>query len=101
MYSRVYKHTHTHHPNTRKNRDYTWFYHQVKDKTEPNWKKTEEYHLAYNIDFEEGDQETFISRRPDGLAFDKEKVCVSLECTRAMNTSEVKIAFIIARKEIM
>jgi len=27
-----------------------------------------EYHLAHNIDFEEGDLETFISRRPDGLA---------------------------------
>jgi len=25
-----------------------------------------EYHLANNIDFEEGDHETFISRRPDG-----------------------------------
>jgi len=36
-------------------------------------KDIREYHLAYNIDYEEKDLETFISRRPDGLAFDKEK----------------------------
>jgi len=36
-------------------------------------KDVEEYHLAYNIDFEEGDLETFICRRPDGLAFDKDR----------------------------
>jgi len=36
-------------------------------------KDIEEYHLAYGIDFEETDIDTFISRRPDGLAFDKEK----------------------------
>ena len=36
-------------------------------------KDIEEYQLAYNIDFEEGDTDTFISRRPDGLAFDNEK----------------------------
>jgi len=48
-----------------------------------------EYHLAYNIDFEEGDQETFISSRRDGLAFDKDKKsCVFLEYTRAMDTIE-------------
>jgi len=35
-------------------------------------KDIEEYHLAYGIDFEETDIITFISRRPDGLAFDKE-----------------------------
>jgi len=52
-------------------------------------KRIEKYHLAYNIDFEEGEQETFISRRPDGLAFDKEKKsCVFLEYTRAMDTNE-------------
>jgi len=36
-------------------------------------KYIEEHHLAYNIDFEEGNLETFICRRPDGLTFDKEK----------------------------
>ena len=52
-------------------------------------KYIEEHHLAYNIDFEEGDLETFICRRPDGLAFDKEKkLCVFLEYTRAMDTNE-------------
>jgi len=45
--------------------------------------------LAHNIDFEEGDQKTFISRRPDGLAFDKEKKSrVFLGYTRAMDTNE-------------
>jgi len=29
--------------------------------------------LANDIDFEETDIDTFISRRPDGLAFDKEE----------------------------
>ena len=53
-------------------------------------KDIEEYHLAYNIDFEEGDLETFISRRPDGLAFGKaKKSCVFLEYTRTMDTNEV------------
>ena len=52
-------------------------------------KDIEEYHLAYGIDFEETDIDTFISRRPDGLAFDKEKKsCVFLEYTRAMDTNE-------------
>jgi len=46
-----------------------------------------EYHIAYGIDFDETDIDTFIARRPDGLAFDKEKkVCVFLEYTRAMDT---------------
>jgi len=36
-------------------------------------KDIEEYNLAYKIDCEEGDLETFISCRTDGLAFDKEK----------------------------
>ena len=36
-------------------------------------KNIEEYHLADNIDFKEGDPETSIFRRPDGLTFDKEK----------------------------
>jgi len=31
-------------------------------------KDIEEYHLAYNIEWEEGELETFIARRPDGLA---------------------------------
>jgi len=41
-------------------------------------KDIEKYHLAYGIDFEEADIDTFISRRPDGLAFDKDKkfMCV-------------------------
>ena len=36
-------------------------------------KDVEEYHIAYAIDFEDADIDTFIARRPDGLAFDKEK----------------------------
>ena len=36
----------------------------------------EEYHTAYAIDFDDTDIDTFIARRPDGLAFDKEKNCV-------------------------
>jgi len=39
-------------------------------------KDIEEYHIAYGIDFDETDKDTFIARRPDGLAFDKEKICV-------------------------
>jgi len=52
-------------------------------------KNIEEYHLAYDIDFEETDIDTSISRRPDGLAFDKgKKICVFIEYTRAMDTNE-------------
>jgi len=52
-------------------------------------KDIEEYHIAYDIDFDETDTDTFIARRPDGLAFDKEKrVCVFLEYTRAMDINE-------------
>jgi len=52
-------------------------------------KNIEEYHIAYGIDFDETDIDTFIARRPDGLAFDKEKkLCVFLEYTRAMDTNE-------------
>jgi len=36
----------------------------------------EEYHIAYGIDIDETDIDTFIARRLDGLAFDKEKNCV-------------------------
>ena len=36
-------------------------------------KDIEEYHTAYAIDFDDTDIDTFIARRPDGLAFDKEK----------------------------
>jgi len=36
-------------------------------------KYIEEYHIAYAIDFDDTDIDTFIARRPDGLAFDKEK----------------------------
>jgi len=32
-----------------------------------------EYHTAYAIDFDDTDIDTFLARRPDGLAFDKEK----------------------------
>jgi len=52
-------------------------------------KDIEEYHIAYNIDFDTEDLDTFISHRPDGLAFDKEeKLCVFLKYTRAMETNE-------------
>jgi len=49
----------------------------------------EEYHIAYDIDFDEIHIDTFIARRPDGLAFDKEKkLCVFLEYTKAMDTND-------------
>jgi len=52
-------------------------------------KDIEEYHTAYDIDFDDTDIDTFIARKPDGLAFDKEvKLCVFLEYTRAMDTNE-------------
>jgi len=52
-------------------------------------KDIEEYHVAYAIDFDETGTNTFIARRPDGLAFDKEKkLCVFLEYTRAMDTNK-------------
>ena len=52
-------------------------------------KDIEEQHIAYGIDFDETDIDTFIARRPDGLAFDKEKkLYVFLEYTRAMDTNE-------------
>ena len=52
-------------------------------------KDIEEYHIAYDIDFDDSDIDTFIARRPDGLAFDKEKkLCIFLEYTRAMDTNE-------------
>ena len=54
-------------------------------------KDIEEYHIAYSIDFDNTDIDTFIARRPDGLAFDKEKkLCVFLEYTRVMDTNEEK-----------
>ena len=38
-----------------------------------------EYHTAYDIEFDDAVIDTFIARRPDGLAFDKEeKLCVFL-----------------------
>ena len=47
------------------------------------------HHTAYAIDFHDTDIDTFIAQRPDGLAFDKEKnLCIFLEYTRAMDTSE-------------
>jgi len=36
-------------------------------------KEIEEYHFAYAINFDDTDIDTFVARRPDGLAFDKEK----------------------------
>jgi len=52
-------------------------------------KDIEEYHMACDIDFDETDINTFIARRLDGLAFDKQKkLCVFLEYTRAMDTNE-------------
>ena len=52
-------------------------------------KDIEEYHIAYAIDFDDSDIDTFIARRPDGLAFDNEKKsCVLMEYTRAMDTNE-------------
>jgi len=45
--------------------------------------------MAYEIDFDETDIDTFIARRPDGLALDQEnKLCVFLEYNRAMDTNE-------------
>ena len=32
-------------------------------------KDIEEYHTAYAIEFDDADIDTFISRRPDGLAY--------------------------------
>jgi len=56
----------------------------------PNFEKTfEEYHTAYAIDFDDTGIDTFIARRPDGLAFHKgKKLCVFSEYTRAMDTNE-------------
>jgi len=52
-------------------------------------KDIEEYHIAYAIDFDDSDIDTFIARRPDGLAFDTgKKLCIFLEYTRAMDTNE-------------
>jgi len=52
-------------------------------------KEIEEYHIAYAIDFDDTDIDTFIARRPDGLAFDKgKKLCVFLEYTRAMDMNK-------------
>ena len=36
-------------------------------------KDNEEYHTAYAIECHDTDIGTFVARRPDGLAFDKEK----------------------------
>jgi len=65
-------------------------FHQERDRIGPNSKKDiEENHVAYAIDFDETDIYTFIARRPDVLAFDKEKkLSVFLEYTRATDTNE-------------
>jgi len=48
-----------------------------------------DYHTAHGTEISESDIHTFLARRPDGLAFDKEnKLCVFLEFTRAMDTDE-------------
>ena len=48
-------------------------------------KDIKEYHIAYAIDFDDTDMDTFIARRPD----DKEKkLCVFLQYTRAKDTNE-------------
>ena len=53
-------------------------------------KDIEEYHAAYAIDFDDTEIDTFLARRPDGLAFDKEeKLCVFLEYTRAVDTNKL------------
>ena len=45
--------------------------------------------MAYDIAFNQTDIDTFIARRPDGLACNKEKkLCVFLEYTRVMDTNE-------------
>ena len=65
------------------------FFFQVSIFARETRKDIEEYHIAYAIDFDDADIDTFIARRPDGLAFDKEeKLCVFLEYTRAMDTTE-------------
>ena len=52
-------------------------------------KDIKEYHIAYAINLDDSDIDTFIARRLDDLAFDKEKkLCVFLEYTRAMDTNE-------------
>jgi len=52
-------------------------------------KDIEKYHIAYAIDFDDSDIDTFIARSPDGLAFDNgKKLCVLMEYTRAMDTNE-------------
>jgi len=47
-------------------------------------KDIEKYHIAYAIDFEDTDIDTFIARRPDGLAFDKE---TKIMCTLGIHQS--------------
>jgi len=52
-------------------------------------KDIEDYHIAHKIDFDTEVLSTFIFRRPDELAFDKEtNLCVFFEYTRAMDTTE-------------
>ena len=52
-------------------------------------KDIEEYHTAYAIEFDDADIDSFIARRPDGLAFDnEEKLCVLMQYTRAMDTNK-------------
>jgi len=52
-------------------------------------KDVRDYHTAHGIDISDSEIHTFLARRPDGLAFDREnKLCVFLEFTRAMDTDE-------------
>jgi len=54
-------------------------------------KDIEEYHTACAIDFDDTEIDTFIARKPDGLALDKEeKLCVFLEYTRNEDWAEKK-----------
>ena len=64
--------------------------HEIPGKNRAKLRKDiEEYHIAYAIEFDDADIDTFIARRPDGLVFDKEeKLYVFLEYTRAMDTNE-------------
>ena len=41
-------------------------------------KDIEKFHIAYAIDFDDTDIDTFIARRPDGLAFDKDKTIMCI-----------------------
>jgi len=64
--------------------------HQERARIGPNFEKTSKNTTPPTpLILTHTDIDTFIARRPDGLAFDKEKIfCVFLEYTRAMDTNE-------------